>query len=160
MTSRFVDFVLSDEGQKEVARTGFVGLNLVAAPAPPPGNAPERYAKAVAGARRLSFNFRFRKNTTALDGRSLADVERMSRFIKATSSDVHEVTLFGFTDSQGDESRNVELSKQRAKVVADELSRHGLVATIVDGLGSALPIAPNDSPDGRNKNRRVEVWLK
>jgi phosphate transport system substrate-binding protein len=160
MASRFVNYALSDDGQKEVARAGFVGLNLSASIPAIPAGAPKTYSNLVKGGRRLSFNFRFRQGTTALDGRGLADLERMARYIKATSSEVHDIALLGFADSQGSESHNVDLSKQRAKSVADMLAKHGLSASITEGFGSALPTAPNDSADGRNKNRRVEVWLK
>jgi phosphate transport system substrate-binding protein len=160
MAAKFVDFALSDDGQKVVAQTGFVGLNVTTADVSPPANAPAGYSKGVGGARRLSFNLRFKTNTTALDGKASQDLERLVRYIRATTNLSHSLELFGFADNQGDEGHNVDLSKQRAKGVSEELAKRGVVAQVVDGFGSALPIAPNDSPEGRNKNRRVEVWLR
>jgi phosphate transport system substrate-binding protein len=90
----------------------------------------------------------------------MRDLDRAVRYIRATAGESHAIALFGFADNQGDEGHNVDLSKQRAKTVADELAKRGLAPQVVDGFGSARPIAPNDTPEGRNRNRRVEVWLR
>lgn len=69
------------------------------------------------------------------------------------------VTINGYTDNSGTEVINISLSGQRAQRVADFLVAHGVVGSqlAVKGLGSASPVAPNDTPDGRAKNRRVEI---
>lgn len=70
----------------------------------------------------------------------------------------------GYTDNLpiGPELRqrfptNVDLSKARAQSVADELVAGGVPASMisVSGFGEADPVAPNDTPQGRAKNRRV-----
>jgi OOP family OmpA-OmpF porin len=69
------------------------------------------------------------------------------------------VIIVGHTDSGGSESYNQNLSETRAQAVADYLNtRHGISKTslLVGGLGESRPIAPNDSEEGRSKNRRVE----
>jgi peptidoglycan-binding protein ArfA len=68
-------------------------------------------------------------------------------------------TLNGYTDNSGAEGINIPLSSQRAQTVADFLIAHGVAATqvVVKGLGSVNPIAPNDTAEGRAKNRRVEI---
>lgn len=68
-------------------------------------------------------------------------------------------TINGYTDNSGTEAINISLSGQRAQRVADVLVAHGVVGSqlVVKGLGSANPVAPNDTPDGRVKNRRVEI---
>lgn len=69
------------------------------------------------------------------------------------------VTLNGYADNSGIEAINIPLSTQRAQKVADFLVAHGVAATqlAVKGLGSANPIASNDTAEGRAKNRRVEI---
>jgi peptidoglycan-binding protein ArfA len=69
------------------------------------------------------------------------------------------VTINGYTDNSGSDSVNLPLSNQRAAAVADFLTSHGVAAdhVVAKGLGSANPIGPNDSPDGRAKNRRAEI---
>nr|2LBT_A Chain A, Uncharacterized protein Rv0899/MT0922 [Mycobacterium tuberculosis] len=69
------------------------------------------------------------------------------------------VTINGYTDNTGSEGINIPLSAQRAKIVADYLVARGVagdhIATV--GLGSVNPIASNATPEGRAKNRRVEI---
>ena len=159
LASQFVDFALSDDGQKIVEQTGFVSLAVAEANLQSPANAPPEYTTAIAGARRLSFDFRFHAGTSALDVKGKADVDRLVRYLKKATPKP-TVSLFGFTDNTGVETKNVELSRQRAKAVADFLKRGGIETNAVDGFGSALSIAPNDTPEGRDKNRRIEVWVK
>ncbi|GAB7078483.1 OmpA family protein [Megalodesulfovibrio paquesii] len=56
---------------------------------------------------------------------------------------------------------NLNLSYQRAKAVADRLISGGVNATAVTvtAYGSGSPLASNDTPEGRARNRRVEIWL-
>ena len=68
-------------------------------------------------------------------------------------------TINGYTDNSGTEAINIPLSNQRAQTVADFLTGHGVAAAelVVTGLGSLNPVAPNDTVEGRAKNRRVEI---
>jgi peptidoglycan-binding protein ArfA len=68
-------------------------------------------------------------------------------------------TLNGYTDNSGTEGINIPLTSQRANTVADFLVAHGVARDhlVVKGLGSINPVASNDTPDGRAKNRRVEI---
>jgi peptidoglycan-binding protein ArfA len=69
------------------------------------------------------------------------------------------VTINGYTDNSGAETMNIPLSSQRASLVAEYLIANGVARDHVTakGLGSANPIASNDTAEGRAKNRRVEV---
>ena len=65
----------------------------------------------------------------------------------------------GHTDSVGGEEYNLKLSQQRAESVRDYLLSQGLAESQVSakGMGEDLPIASNDTAQGRQQNRRVEV---
>lgn len=71
----------------------------------------------------------------------------------------------GHTDAIGSDSYNQKLSEARAKTVRDWLSQRGAipVTTAIKGYGKTKPVAANatedgkDYPEGRQKNRRVEV---
>ncbi|MCV7102291.1 channel-forming protein ArfA/OmpATb [Mycobacterium palustre] len=65
----------------------------------------------------------------------------------------------GYTDNSGTEAINISLSNQRAQTVANFLIAHGVAGSQLEvkGLGSVNPVAPNDTPEGRAKNRRVEI---
>jgi outer membrane protein OmpA-like peptidoglycan-associated protein len=71
------------------------------------------------------------------------------------------ITVFGYTDSQGDASYNQTLSEKRAASVRQYLVEHGVPADHVKALGKGKgdPIADNASAEGRANNRRVEIVI-
>jgi OOP family OmpA-OmpF porin len=74
-----------------------------------------------------------------------------------------EIEIGGHTDSQGSESFNQKLSEDRANSVRDYLLKKypGIDAgnLTVKGYGESMPVASNDTDDGRAKNRRVEFTV-
>jgi outer membrane protein OmpA-like peptidoglycan-associated protein len=70
------------------------------------------------------------------------------------------ILLFGFSDNYGGDRTNLRISKARAQAVANQLQSRGLTPSLATGYGKALPIAENEPGDGREQNRRVEVWLR
>lgn len=71
------------------------------------------------------------------------------------------LSVDGFTDSSGDAAMNMSLSEQRAISVKEYLAGQGvdMPRMIVQGMGSAKPIASNDTSQGRALNRRVEIEI-
>lgn len=65
----------------------------------------------------------------------------------------------GHTDSVGGDDYNQQLSENRAAAVRDYLIEQGVAASSVTarGFGKTQPIASNDTPEGRQRNRRVEL---
>ncbi len=152
----FVNFALSAPGQKVVNDAGFVDLTVrVRDPEPCPGHCPARYVEVGKKARRLSLDFRFRKGSTVLDSRGQRDVDRLLYFLHDRPSP--HLYLLGFADVDG--SKKEDLAKARAQAVDAELAAHGVHAQAVYGLGAEMPIASNATETGRDRNRRVEVWL-
>ncbi len=72
------------------------------------------------------------------------------------------IEISGHTDSSGNEQFNLDLSKRRAQAVVDYLADAGLDRGHLTaiGYGATKPIAPNDTPDGMAKNRRIEFVVK
>ncbi len=72
------------------------------------------------------------------------------------------IDVSGFTDSDGSDMYNQQLSERRANSVASYLVRTGVAATRIQarGLGERYSIAPNDSEIGRSQNRRVEINIR
>jgi outer membrane protein OmpA-like peptidoglycan-associated protein len=70
-----------------------------------------------------------------------------------------KLEITGHTDSQGDDTANMLLSKKRAESVKAYLISQGIDAARLNTLyyGETKPIAANDTPEGRQKNRRVEM---
>jgi outer membrane protein OmpA-like peptidoglycan-associated protein len=71
------------------------------------------------------------------------------------------VLLEGHTDATGSDEHNLDLSRQRAQSVSNYLSNQQVLATrfTIMGYGEEQPIATNDTDDGRQENRRVEVAI-
>lgn len=77
------------------------------------------------------------------------------------SSDVERVLVRGHADSTGSEPANLTLSGKRAAMVRSALIARGVRESLIttESVGSAEPIASNDTADGRAQNRRVEVVI-
>jgi outer membrane protein OmpA-like peptidoglycan-associated protein len=73
-----------------------------------------------------------------------------------------KVDIVGFTDSAGSKKQNYELSEKRASAVREELILLGIKGNklVSKGLGAMNPVAGNDTPAGRARNRRVEFIIK
>jgi outer membrane protein OmpA-like peptidoglycan-associated protein len=69
-----------------------------------------------------------------------------------------EVEISGHTDSDGSNSYNMGLSQRRADSVKDWLVGKGIIEERIEavGYGEENPIAPNDTPENKFKNRRIE----
>jgi len=71
------------------------------------------------------------------------------------------IVVAGYTDSQGSEAYNQQLSEDRAKAVADYLKTKKITPARFEivGFGEKNPIADNSTAEGRAMNRRVELTL-
>jgi len=69
------------------------------------------------------------------------------------------IALSGHTDSRGSDQYNQRLSEGRAQAVLDYLKSKGIAVDrmIADGMGEGQPVADNDTDEGRELNRRVEL---
>jgi outer membrane protein OmpA-like peptidoglycan-associated protein len=67
----------------------------------------------------------------------------------------------GYTDSVGSDDSNQRLSEQRGSAVRDYLTQQGMPSSSVTskGLGKSQPVASNDTAEGRQQNRRVELVI-
>lgn len=72
-----------------------------------------------------------------------------------------KLSLTGYTDSDGDDDSNIVLSKKRAGIVKAILVKDGFADAdlILIGKGETEPIADNDTPENKAKNRRVSIRL-
>ena len=94
------------------------------------------------------------------------DKATLATVVDAARADMRApIVLRGNTDSRGDDEDNARISKKRAEAVRDFLVEQGVAKeriTIV-ALGEARPSEPNallngdDNPEGRAKNRRVDI---
>ena len=93
---------------------------------------------------------------TLKPGADLA-LNRLGEFMRQNPE--MKVIVEGHTDSRGSDSFNQELSQRRGRSVSDALANRGITGDRVEviGRGEAYPVASNDTSEGRQQNRRVEV---
>lgn len=167
--AQFVDFVQSDAGQAVVKAAGFVDLAIAVKPGPMlaakgcqmsskwPGPRDE-YCRAVARSQDTETALRFSPGSSTLDSRASRDLQRILKV--ASERAAPTFVLIGFADGVGPYAGNIRLSRDRADTVATALRTLGLSDLEVMGFGQELPVADNGYPEGRERNRRVEVRLR
>lgn len=101
----------------------------------------------------------FATGRSELRGGATADLDRLGTFL--TEYPERTASIEGFTDSRGAEDYNQALSQRRADAVKQYLVRRGIDSTRLSsaGRGENAPVADNESPGGRQQNRRVEVVI-
>ena len=72
-----------------------------------------------------------------------------------------DITIYGHTDSSGNDAINQPLSEKRAQSVADYLKNCGISSSrmTVEGKSSSMPVADNATKEGKAQNRRVEIYI-
>jgi len=121
---------------------------------PKPNPGAETQAPLVERAITVSFG----PNSAALDAAARQVIDDVALQPTVFSGD--HIRVEGNTDDRGDPDHNIELSRRRAQAVVDYLvTRHHLPANqfVVVGNGPRKPVAPNDTTEGRAKNRRTDV---
>ncbi|MCC2545546.1 OmpA family protein [Hymenobacter sp. BT175] len=91
---------------------------------------------------------------------SLPELDKLAQLLK--SQPALQLEIVGHTDNVGDPALNLQLSRQRAERVRDYLLRNGVEAhrLVAEGYGGTRPVADNDDPRQRPRNRRVEVVVR
>ncbi|MFP5470349.1 MAG: OmpA family protein [Bacteroidia bacterium] len=102
-------------------------------------------------------NVFFDTDSYALKQESKAELDRLFSILQENPS--INIEIGGHTDSDGDDAYNQKLSENRAKSVVDYLLNKGVVKERLTykGYGETKPVAPNDTPQNKAKNRRTEV---
>ena len=117
----------------------------------------------VKPAQRLSVTFRFRSGSSVLDNKALADAKRLVDLLKSDAYKNKSVLLAGFADTKGTFAANLLLSRHRAKAVLAVLNADGLPLRpdqiTANAYSEIAPTACNDTEEGMQLNRRVEVWI-
>jgi outer membrane protein OmpA-like peptidoglycan-associated protein len=130
----------------------------------PPGSIGEQLFRFLSGNETAPKNFvfdnlTFQTGSANLTPESKATVDAITAILKAYPN--VNATIEGYTDSQGSAAKNKQLSEQRAKTVADAMIAAGVdgARLVTAGHGADKPIADNATPEGREKNRRIELTV-
>ena len=104
-------------------------------------------------------NIFFEFNQFTLSDKSKTELEKIATFLRENLD--LKVLIAGHTDNVGDDSYNRGLSLKRARSVYDYLLSVGLDAAKLSykGYGSTKPLVPNDTPENRQKNRRIDFII-
>ena len=108
----------------------------------------------------VALNVLFAPNSDTLPATSYAEVDKLGTVLSWPQYTDYRIQLAGHTDNQGSERKNQALSERRVQSIKAYLTQHFHIAperVQAVGYGTTRPIVPNDTPEGRAKNRRVEV---
>ncbi|MFT3934761.1 MAG: OmpA family protein [Chitinophagaceae bacterium] len=106
--------------------------------------------------------FHFKKSSFMLDEHT--DAAKLDSSIQryiATPESWSKIIILGFTDNRGSKAINVRLGMKRAEALKKILTDKGIDAERISvaSFGPDLPIGSNETPEGRTRNRRVEMNL-
>lgn len=176
-----LDFALSDAAQPLIAEAGFVGRDIEGQGIDVQGarianslTSPEEFSlplmremlTKLKQAERLSLTFRFNAGSSDLEARSQSEAERFARLIAGGAFKDKEILLVGFADSVGEFNVNRGLAERRAQSLLDTLTTTvgeaalASVPILVQSYGELTPVGCNETAEGRELNRRVEVWTR
>jgi outer membrane protein OmpA-like peptidoglycan-associated protein len=102
----------------------------------------------------------FPGDTATITGETARRLDAIAKLLKGYES--KKLLIQGHTADVGDKKSQQELSLKRAKAVGDYFVRKGVVKAsqlVIEGKGGTVPLAKNNTDEGRAKNRRVEITL-
>lgn len=107
----------------------------------------------------VSFNLYYAPRVNEITPKSMSVLEKAVGFLKEHPE--YKVKIIGHTDNIGDDEYNLKLSKDRAADVLKLFNRKGINFNRLEatGKGEVEPIETNDTDEGRELNRRIEVEL-
>jgi outer membrane protein OmpA-like peptidoglycan-associated protein len=114
----------------------------------------------TAGKPSVALNVFFEFNSDKILQTYYGDLDKLGKVLTAPQYSAYRVQVEGYTDNIGSDSYNQRLSQRRAESVKRYLTQHFPIQSerlVVRGFGKSKPIASNDTSEGRDKNRRVEV---
>lgn len=102
-------------------------------------------------------NLEFETGSDVIAASSYESLDELAELLKKKPE--YRLKISGHTDNVGSEESNMKLSEKRSKSVSRYLNNKGVDTSnfIVEWFGESKPIYPNDTKEGRQKNRRVEM---
>jgi OmpA-OmpF porin, OOP family len=119
--------------------------------------APDTRSKLITEGKWSTTGILFDPNSDKIKAFSYGTLKEIAKVL-SENADV-KVKVIGHTDSDGDDARNMELSKKRAAAVKEALAKEFNVDAsrmVTDGVGETKPVADNKTSEGKAQNRRVE----
>ncbi len=124
-----------------------------------PDSMPHAKVKADGCADFVSFRLYYAPRVNEITPKSMLVLEKAVGFLQEHPE--YKVRIIGHTDNVGDDDYNMKLSKERAEDVLKLFNRKGINFNRLEAIakGESEPIADNQTDEGRQLNRRIEVEL-
>jgi len=109
---------------------------------------------------KVALNVLFGFNSATVPGQHHADLDKLGQVLTRPQYSAYRVHIEGHTDNVGSDPYNQRLSARRAESIKSYLVQRFAIAPerlVAKGYGKNRPHTTNDSEEGRNQNRRVEV---
>lgn len=119
--------------------------------------APDTRNKLLTEGKFVTSGIHFDINSDKIKPDSYGILKEVANVLK--ENEAVKIKIVGHTDSDGDDSKNMELSKKRAESVKNALINEFQISSSrmeTEGKGESMPISKNDTPEGKAQNRRVE----
>jgi outer membrane protein OmpA-like peptidoglycan-associated protein len=102
-------------------------------------------------------NLEFETGGAVIKASSYASLDELAELLKKRTD--YRLLVSGHTDNVGSAESNLRLSERRARAVETYLSNRGVGKSQIEvkWFGLTQPLYPNDTPEGRARNRRVEM---
>lgn len=177
----FLAFATAPSTQSVIRNTGFVDQSVAVADLDAQGR---RLAQAIVSssgrtellqlqdltsimldADRLSFTLHY-DSDGRLDARAVADIDRLAALIKSGTFSSRQMLVLGFSDNAGAVNAQLVATQAIAQDVRDRIvnatgrANLGNLRISPIGYGRLMPLGCNETPAGRSRNNRVEIWVK
>ena len=119
---------------------------------------PDMKNRLISEGKLVTYGIYFDVNKDEVKPESFGTLKEIAKIL--TENPDVRVKIVSYTDNYGADADNLDLSKRRGASVKDELVKNfGIAASRLesDGMGETQPVAPNDTPVNKARNRRVEL---
>jgi phosphate transport system substrate-binding protein len=119
-----------------------------------------KFSATVERAVRLSTTFRFAARSAEIDAPTQQEIYALAAYTRSPAASGRRLMVLGFADDEGSGAVALDLSRERAVMVASALAQAGVPTYRIVGFGENAPVACRENPLDSAKNRRVEAWFR
>jgi len=109
---------------------------------------------------RVSTTIRFADGSTEVDAATGRALDALSLYLRRLQVSGDKLIHIAFSQDTGDPKENIAISQRLGQIVVDELRKRRVVPGDMVPLGAEVPLGSDETPVGRELNRRVETWIK
>ncbi len=170
LINAFIRYAVYKPGQTLVDQTTYVELTAKVFPVTPPAGAPPVYKAITTRYSRIELTFHFSSEQTNAGGDDNEELNNLTKvnalrlrtFLAQHSGTGQDILLIGFSDGNENKHPTDNLARARAQSVATYLRAIGVFVPSenIRNFGADIPVASDQSPEGRSRNRRVEIWVR